>query len=297
MPAKTSGLPLAWRKHRSWDRTLTLPQPSASMTMNWMSSMTSFIWAQLSQTPSHLTQSSTGASARQLPPWPDWQRKHGTTASWLCTQRSRSTEPASWVLSYMAVSPGHCVPDRSKSSMLFTCAASDAFWTSPGRTRSQTTLSWKELDAPACSRCWNRETYALARPRRAHGRRTDPQRPPLWRTRAGKMSHSAGKMSHRQTTAAIQRCVQEGPKALNIDQNNSEATALKRSAWRQTVQKGLSNFEETLAQQHRKKKMRRKAAAHTDRPVSDFVCVLCHRDCHSSIGLVSHTLRCTRINT
>ena len=34
-----------------------------------------------------------------------------------------------------------------------------------------------------------------------------PQRPPLWRTRAGKTSQ-------RQTTAAIQRCVQEGPKSL-----------------------------------------------------------------------------------
>ena len=85
-------------------------------------------------------------------------------------------------------------------------------------------------------------------------------------------------------------------KALNIDQNNWEATALRRSAWRQTVQKGLSNFEETLAQQHEEKRMRRKAAAHADRPASDFVCVLCHRDCHSHIGLVSHTRRCTRIN-
>ena len=37
-------------------------------------------------------------------------------------------------------------------------------------------------------------------------------------------------------------------KALNIDQNNWEATALERPAWRQTVQKGLFNFEETLAQ-------------------------------------------------
>ena len=86
-------------------------------------------------------------------------------------------------------------------------------------------------------------------------------------------------------------------KALNIDQNNWEATALKRSAWRQTMQKGLSKFEETLAQQHRGKRMRRKAAAHADRPASDFVCVLYHRDCHSRIELVSHTLRCTRIKT
>ena len=67
-------------------------------------------------------------------------------------------------------------------------------------------------------------------------------------------------------------------KALDIKQNNWEATALKRSAWRQTVQKGLSNFEETLAQQHRVKRMRRKAAAHADRPASDCVYVLCHRD-------------------
>ena len=80
-------------------------------------------------------------------------------------------------------------------------------------------------------------------------------------------------------------------KALNIDQNIWEATALKWSAWRQTVQKGLSNFEETLAQQHKEKRMRRKATAHADRPGSDFVCVLCHRDCHSRIR------SCTTINT
>ena len=86
-------------------------------------------------------------------------------------------------------------------------------------------------------------------------------------------------------------------KALNINQSKWEAAALKRSAWRQTVQKGLSNFKETLAQQHREKRMRRKAAAHADRPTSDFVCVLCHRDCHSRIGLVSHTRHCTRIKT
>ena len=133
------------------------------------------------------------------------------------------------------------------------------------------------------------ETYALARPSRAHGRRMDPQRPSLRRT-------CTGKTSHRQTTAAIQRCKKD-LKALNIDQSNWEAPALKRSAWRQTVQKGLSNFEEMLAQQHEKKRMRRKAAAHTDRPVSDFICVLCHRNCHSCIGLASHTRSCTRMNT
>ena len=51
------------------------------------------------------------------------------------------------------------------------------------------------------------ETSALARPRRAHGQRTGPQGSALLRT-------CAGKTSHRQTTAAIQRCVKEGPKSL-----------------------------------------------------------------------------------
>ena len=43
--------------------------------------------------------------------------------------------------------------------------------------------------------------------------------------------------------------------------------------------------------------MRRKTAAHADRPASDFICALCNRDCHSCIGLTSHTQCCTRINT
>ena len=120
-------------------------------------------------------------------------------------------------------------------------------------------------------------------------RKDDPQRPPLRRT-------CAGKTSHRQTTAAIHRCVQEGPKSLEhrpeqLGSNSPQTVSLE------TVQKGLCKFEETLAQQHKEKRMRRKAAAHLDRPASDFICALCHRDCHSRIGLASHTRHCTRINT
>ena len=248
-----------------------------------MSSMTSFIWGQLSQTPSHLTQSSTGASARQLPPWPDWHRKYGTTASWPSTQSSRSTEPASWVLSCMAASPGHCAPDRSESSMLFTCAASHAFWTSPGRTRSQTTLSWKELDAPACSRCWNRRMRWLGPVVRMN----------CWRIPKDLLFGELvqGKRPTGRPQLRFKDVCKRDQTALNIDQNNSEATA-----WRQTVQKGLSNFEGSLAHQH-EEKTRKKAAAHADRQASDFICALCHRDCHSRIWLASHTRRCTRMNT
>lgn len=85
-------------------------------------------------------------------------------------------------------------------------------------------------------------------------------------------------------------------KALCIDLNDWEITALERPAWRQAVRKGLSKFEKTLAQQHEAKRMRRKAAAQADRPASNFICILCHRDCHSRVGLASHSRRCSRIN-
>ena len=60
-------------------------------------------------------------------------------------------------------------------------------------------------------------------------------------------------------------------KAQNIDKNNWEA--LERSAWRQTVQKGLSKFEEILAQRREEKRMRRKAAAHADRSAPNICAV------------------------
>ena len=195
MHGGSSGLP----HYRSWDRTLTLPKPSASMTMNWMSSMTLFIWAQLSQTPPHLTQSSTGASERQ--------------------RRAR------WLVHVVRMDDGRIPKDLVFGELV-----------QGKRPTGRPQLRFKDV----CKR---------------------------------------------------------DLKALNIDQNNWEATALKRSACRQTVQKGLSNFEETLGQQHEEKRMRRKAAAHADRPASDFICALCHRNCHSRIGLASHTRRCTRINT
>ena len=61
------GLTISLKKTQVMEQDVDSPQPSASITTNWMSSMTLFIWAQLSQTPSHLTQSSTGTSARWLP--------------------------------------------------------------------------------------------------------------------------------------------------------------------------------------------------------------------------------------
>ena len=83
-------------------------------------------------------------------------------------------------------------------------------------------------------------------------------------------------------------------KALGIDINGWETLASNRSAWRQAVQQGLLEFEETLAEQAETKRQTRKAQNQGDRPATDQICPLCGRDYHSRIGLSSHTRRCSR---
>ena len=127
-----------------------------------------------------------------------------------------------------------------------------------------------------------KQTYKLARPRRAHGRRTDPQRPPLRTTRAGKTSH-------RQTTAASQRCVQERPKSLEhrseqLGSNSPQTVSLETDCAEWSLQ--LRRDAHTAAQG----KENEKKGCSPCRQASV-------RLRHSRIGLASHTRRCTRINT
>ena len=84
-------------------------------------------------------------------------------------------------------------------------------------------------------------------------------------------------------------------KALSIGLNTWGAVASTRLAWKQRVQKDLSEIEKMLTQQSEAKRLRRKAQSQSDRPVSDFTCAQCGRDCHTSIGLSSHTRRCARV--
>jgi len=81
----------------------------------------------------------------------------------------------------------------------------------------------------------------------------------------------------------------EDLKAMDMDTNSWEAIAIERTTSRQTMQKGLSQYEESLAQQSKTKRQRRKARSQGDRPASDYTCTQCERDCHSRIGQTSHT--------
>ena len=85
-------------------------------------------------------------------------------------------------------------------------------------------------------------------------------------------------------------------KALDINLDTWEDAATDCTAWRRTIEGGLSRFEETLAQRSVAGRLRRKNKAQNppDGPAAVFPCAKCGRDCKSRIGLFSHTQRCTK---
>jgi len=79
-------------------------------------------------------------------------------------------------------------------------------------------------------------------------------------------------------------------KALDISTNSYEVKASDRDTWRHTVKSGLNKFETSLKARAEEKRVRRKIVQ--DLRPSTFTCTKCGRDCHSSIGLYSHTRGC-----
>jgi len=81
-------------------------------------------------------------------------------------------------------------------------------------------------------------------------------------------------------------------KALDIDTNTWEELAQDRSSWRHTVNTGLRAGEEKLRKLADDKRARRKNRQLLPAAVSAFKCTKCSRDCHSRVGLYSHSRRC-----
>ena len=83
----------------------------------------------------------------------------------------------------------------------------------------------------------------------------------------------------------------------NIDVADWEAMAADRDGWRLSVKEGLSMFEVRLREEaeERRQKRKERVSQRMSLPTqgSDFVCNLCDRDCHSRIGLYSHSRKCT----
>jgi len=82
-------------------------------------------------------------------------------------------------------------------------------------------------------------------------------------------------------------------KKAEIDPNTWEEVADIRVAWRHAVSSGVGKAENTRNNQQVLKRTRRKTRAASIAAPSSFVCVICNRDCHSRVGLYSHSRRCS----
>ena len=104
------------------------------------------------------------------------------------------------------------------------------------------------------------------------------------------ISHSCPKYLHPCAKDICKRDL----KALGMDLNRWETLTSERSAWRQAVHHGLSQFEETLVQQAEAKRQSQKQQNQGAGQRTDCVCLQCGRVCHSRIGLLSHTRCCSK---
>ena len=87
-------------------------------------------------------------------------------------------------------------------------------------------------------------------------------------------------------------------KLADIDPGSWEQIADNRSAWQSAVRKGVRTGEDKrnrLLEDKRQRRKERQESLDSKQP-STFCCTTCDRDCHSRIGLVSHTRRCFKQN-
>ena len=80
-------------------------------------------------------------------------------------------------------------------------------------------------------------------------------------------------------------------KALDINTENWEEVAADRSKWRSVLHKQLKSGEEKILTTASVKRAKRKARTPAATPTA-HTCSKCGRDCHSRIGLTSHSRRC-----
>ena len=79
-------------------------------------------------------------------------------------------------------------------------------------------------------------------------------------------------------------------KALDINTESWEDAAADRNKWRCVLRKQLKSGEENIQTSANEKRAKRKACIATATPTS-HTCKKCGRDCHSRIGLISHSRR------
>ena len=81
-------------------------------------------------------------------------------------------------------------------------------------------------------------------------------------------------------------------KAVNINTNSWEDTAANRDAWRLPIKTRVLGAEHNARMQAASKRAARKLRATSACASTLHVCPICQRDCHSRIGLLSHSRSC-----
>ena len=91
--------------------------------------------------------------ARQWQQWLTLQGGSVKTPYWPTTPRWRCIKPVCSACCSMAVRHGLCAPTKNADTMLSTCATSEGFWASSGRTMSQARMSYLRQEYQACLPC------------------------------------------------------------------------------------------------------------------------------------------------
>lgn len=81
-------------------------------------------------------------------------------------------------------------------------------------------------------------------------------------------------------------------KDIGIDIQSWETLAEDRPAWRHAVKSSVKKGEDARNVALTEKRERRKNKQQQPQQPSNFVCSKCYRDCHSRVGLYSHSRRC-----
>ena len=81
-------------------------------------------------------------------------------------------------------------------------------------------------------------------------------------------------------------------KGAQINADTWEALAKDRDTWHHKAKEGVHCAEQTARNQMASKGAARKERAASAHTPSTFVCPECNKDCHSRIGLHSHSRRC-----
>nr|KAG5691627.1 hypothetical protein BaRGS_023798 [Batillaria attramentaria] len=84
-------------------------------------------------------------------------------------------------------------------------------------------------------------------------------------------------------------------KLADIDPSTWEGAAEDRQLWRVTVSEGVKRAETARDDQLADRRARRKARAASVSAPTSYICMKCSRDCHSRVGLYSHSRRCNSI--